>query len=120
MLAYFQPFDSNIAWWFVCIWLVRVRVHYRHTDDRDGPEPVSTDGEAVAELRLYDRLLTVSLAIAAAVVIAAIVTVALEPDSDLQVAAAGVGTQTQPGPCENQTWPHFSAACIASKAARRP
>ena len=97
-----------------------MRVQYQHTDDRDGPEPFSTDGEAATELRLYDRLLTVSLAIAAAVVIAAIVTIALEPDSDLQVAAASVGTQAQPDPCDNQTWPHFSAACIASKAARRP
>lgn len=100
-----------------------MRAQYRHTDGRKGPEPVSTagaDGAAAAELRLYDRLLTVSLAIAAAFVIAVIVTVALEPSSDLQIAAAGVVAQTQPDPCDNQTWPHFNAACIASKAARRP
>ena len=61
--------------------------------------------------------MTIVFAIIVAAVIAAIVTLALEPDT-MQVAA--IAQPAQLDPCDNQTWPHFSTACIASKTAARP
>ena len=92
--------------------LTRVRADYRHSDE------IAGDASA-AELRRYDRPLTIAFAIAASLLIAAIVTVALEPGSDLQVAGAGPHAPALADPCDNQTWPHLTAACIASKSARR-
>ena len=88
-----------------------MRAGYRHSDDIAGDA-------AAAELRRYDGPLAIAFAIAAALLIAAIVAVALEPSADLQVAGAASQAQAPADPCENQTWPHFTAACIASKNAR--
>ena len=88
-----------------------MRAGYRHSDD-------IADDTAAAELRRYDGPLAIAFAIAAALLIAAIVAVALEPSADLQVAGAAARAQAPADPCENQTWPHFTAACIASKSAR--
>jgi len=85
-----------------------VRADYRHSDE------IAGDASA-AELRRYDRPLTIAFAIAASLLIAAIV----EPGSDLQVAGAGPQAEALADPCDNQTWPHLTAACIASKSARR-
>ena len=92
--------------------MTRVRADYRHSDE------IAGDASA-AELRRYDRPLTIAFAIAASLLIAAIVTVALEPGSDLQVAGAGPHAPALADPCDNQTWPHLTAACIASKSARQ-
>ena len=88
-----------------------MRAGYRHSEDFAGDT-------AAAELRRYDGPLAIAFAIAAALLIAAIVAVALEPSSDLQVVGAVSQAQAPADPCDNQTWPHFTAACIASKSAR--
>lgn len=79
----------------------------------DGPQGIITAYAGDAELRRHDRWLTVVFAIIVAAVIAAIVTLALEPD-DVQVAA--IAQPAQIDPCGDQTWPHFTASCIASKS----
>ncbi len=99
-----------------------MRAQVRHGDGPDTIIAAYADDVAAAELRRYDRLLTIVFAVAAAAVIAAIVAVALEP-RDVQLAAIVAPVQSTADPCGNQTWPHFTATCIASKskpAAIRP
>ena len=92
-----------------------VRAQVRHSD---GPETViAAYTETSAGLRHHSRLLAVAFALAAAAVIAAIVTVALEP-RDVQLAAIAAPHVQSADPCDGQTWPRFTANCLASKSAR--
>jgi peptidyl-tRNA hydrolase len=93
-----------------------VRAGYRQIG-RDGPETVIAaykDGAADAELRRQNRQLAIVLAVAA--VIAAAVAVTLEPGELTVASISPAPAQDAADPCTNQTWPHFSAACIASKS----
>ena len=85
----------------------------------DGPDTViaAYGNSSRTGLRRYDRSLTVVLAIVTAAAIAAIVTLALEP-GDVQVAAVAGPPAQSSNPCDGQTWPRFTANCLASKSAR--
>lgn len=89
---------------------------------RDGPATVieAYADDAPARPGRHDGPLVFTLAIIAAFVIAAVVAIALEPAGDVHVAAVA---DRQPartaGPCDNQTWPHFTPTCLASKRGRQ-
>lgn len=88
---------------------MRVRAGDLYIDDRRG----------AARRPRHDGMLSIMFAIVMAFVIAAIVALSLEP-SGLQVAAVGnAPASSAADPCESQTWPHFTATCIASKSGRR-
>ena len=91
-----------------------VRAAVRHNDGPDSIIAAYAKG-ADAKLRRHDRRLAVVFAIIAAAVIAAIVAVALEP-AEVQIAAIATPSVQSFDPCGNQTWPHFTAGCIASRS----
>ena len=92
------------------VWFRPVRTAVR---DNDGPHGIITAYAGDAALRRHDRSLTIVFALIVAAVIAGLVALALEPD-DVQVAA--IAPPAQIDPCGDQTWPHFTASCIASRS----